>query len=479
MINSPKVLIAAAESAPFVKTGGLADVVGTLPQALKAQGMDVAVILPKHSAIKNKYQCELKTIATMSVQLGWRNEYLGIEMLTKEGINYYFIDNEEYFGGPVYLGGNAESEQYMFFCKSVIEALAYIDFKPDIIHANDWHTAMIPMLLKTQYQGREQGNIKTVFTIHNLQYQGQMSFSLIQDMLSIDSKYFTPEFIEAYDCANMMKAALVFADKITTVSPTYAKEILHSYYGRGMEGILNARKHDTVGIVNGINTDEFNPKKDKNIKSNYGLTSIYNKYENKKALMKEMGLNISETTPVYSMVTRMTEQKGLNLVRAVIEEALYQNMAFVMLGSGDHEYEQYFNWLVRSYPDKCGVYIGYNDALAHRVYAGSDFLLMPSAFEPCGISQMIAQAYGTLPIVRETGGLKDTVTPYNIYKKEGNGFSFSNYNAHDMLHVMKFSADVYKDKPAFVNLMKNAMKTDNSFAKSASEYKNLYEQMMV
>lgn len=477
MSKNNKVMIVAAEGAPFVKTGGLADVVGSLPSELKAQGQEVCVMLPEHAAIKQKYGDQLKLVANMQIRMGWRNLYMGIQTLELNGITYYFIDNEDYFGGPVYKGGDAEAEQYMYFCRAVLEALPYIDFKPDILHLNDWHTAMIPMLIKTQYQGAPQGDIKTVFTIHNLQYQGQMGFFRLEDLLGISPEYYNANFIEAYGSANMMKAALVFADKITTVSPTYANEILNSFYGRGMEGILNARRADLIGIVNGINADEFNPKTDPQIAYNYDLQTLPDKYRNKEKLIEEMRLDISKDTPIIGMVTRMYEQKGLDLVSAVLEEMLNEDVAFVILGSGDEKYHKYFDYIAAKYPGKAGVYIGYSDPLAHQIYAGADFFLMPSLFEPCGLSQMISQAYGTLPIVRETGGLVDTVNPYNKYTQEGNGFSFSNYNAHDMLNVILFALSTYRDKPALNNLMKNAMETDNSFRKSAQEYRAVYESL--
>lgn len=473
-----RVLIAAAEGAPFAKTGGLADVVGALPPDLQQEGIDARVIMPKHHIIKERYQHQLEFVMATQIQVGWRSQYLGVETTEVNGVRYYFIDNEYYFGGPIYKGGTAEDEQYMFFCRAVLEALPHLGWGPEIIHCNDWHTAMIPMLVKTQYQGRWQGTMKTVFTIHNLQYQGQMGFEALQDMLGVAPMYFTPEFIEAYGCANMMKAGLVFTDLITTVSPTYAHEILDPFYGRGMQGILNARQHELVGIVNGINEKEFDPATDGRIWQTYDVHDISRKYANKRGLIDRMNMKIGMQTPIVGMVTRMTEQKGLDLVRAVLEEILAEDMAFVILGSGDKEYEDYFNYIAATYPDKTGVYIGYNDDLAHQIYAGCDFLLMPSLFEPCGLSQMIAQRYGTLPIVRETGGLADTVQPYNQYTGDGNGFSFANYNAHDMLNIMRMALGVYRDKNIMPGLIRNAMTTDNSFRKSAREYAQTYRRLV-
>ncbi len=477
-MSKMKVLIVAAEGMPFVKTGGLADVMGILPKELYKLGLNVAVMLPKHHAVKEKYQNQLELVASMYVKMGWRNQYIGLEKLTMDGIEYFFIDNEYYFGGSVYKGGEAEAEQYMYFCRAVLEVLPFVGFIPDVIHVNDWHTAMIPMLLKMQYTDRAQGDIKTVFTIHNLQYQGQMSFGLLADMLGIATEYYVSDYIEAYGQANMMKAALVFADKITTVSPTYAKEILDSFYGRGMEGVLNMRRDDLVGIINGIDTDEFNPLTDKLISYNYSEDSISGKFKNKVALIEEMHLTVESGTPIIGMVTRMTEQKGLDLVLAVLEEALQEDVAFVILGSGDRRYEEYFEYISGKYAGKANAYIGYSEALAHKIYAGIDMLLMPSLFEPCGLSQMIAQAYGTLPIVRETGGLVDTVQSYNAFTGEGNGFSFSNYNAHDMLNVMRLALDVYKKTEVWPGLVKNALLLDNSFKKPAIEYQKLYESLV-
>ena len=478
MTGSPKVLIIASEAMPFVKTGGLADVVGALPKALARLGVDARVMIPKHSVIKREYQDELETIATDTIGLGWRTKYLGIQTMQKDGTIYYFIDNEDYFGDAIYRGGDAENEQYLFFCKAAAEALTLIDFDPDILHLNDWHTAMIPLLLKTQYADKYQKEKHVLFTIHNIDFQGKMSFETLNDMLNVPSFYNTPEYIEANGCANMMKAALVFADKISTVSPGYAEEITNAWYGRGLEGTLRARRNDLCGILNGIDEEVFDPETDVHIAANFTASDTTAKRKCKKALRDEFALGIKLTTPIVSMVTRMTEQKGLSLVRYALEELLAQDMAFVILGSGDREFEEYFNYIAAKYPEKSGVYIGYNEALAHRIYAGSDFLLMPSEFEPCGLSQMIAQRYGTLPIVRETGGLIDTVKPYNIFTGEGTGFAFSTYNAHDMMAAIKLAFSVYNDKPAFRKLRKSAMLADNSFSKSAEQYKALYKSML-
>ena len=476
MMSGPKILLVASEGVPFVKTGGLADVVGALPKVLAALGADVRVMLPKHSAVKDRWQDELETAWETQISLGWRKKYLGIQTLEMEGIRYYFIDNEDYFQGPVYRGGDDENEQYLFFCRAVCEALLLIDFTPDVLHLNDWHTGMIPLLLKTQYAGRLHKEARTLFTIHNIQFQGQMSFGLMQDLLGIPKDYNSPAYVGMDGGANMMKAALVFADKISTVSPNYAHEILLPYFGCGMESVLSARRDDLVGILNGIDTERFDPASDA-LAANYSQDDLRGKQACKRALLSRFALDGTPGVPVIAMVSRMTAQKGFDLVRYALEELLREDLRFVVLGSGDAEYQNFFNYIAAKYPGKAGVYIGYDEALARMIYAGADFFLMPSRFEPCGLSQMIAQRYGTLPIVRETGGLVDTVAPYNQYTGEGTGFGFATFNAHDMMDAVRLALSVYKDKPALRNLRRGAMALDHSFEKSARQYLALYRSM--
>ena len=477
MSGRPKVLIVASEAVPFVKTGGLADVVGALAKSLRELGVDARVMMPKHAKVKYEHQEELETIATETLRLGWREKYLGIQTLESDGVTYYFLDNEDYFGDAVYRGGYEENEQYLFFCKAVCEALTLIDFDPDIVHANDWHTGMIPMLLKTQYTDWFTPEKHILFTIHNIEFQGKMDFGLMKDLLGVPDHYYSLEYVEAGGCANMMKAALVFADRISTVSPNYADEIMNPWFGMGMEGILSARRHDLCGIMNGIDTGMFDPETDADIAAFYSASAIAGKRTCKKALLGEFALGTKLATPLISMVSRMTRQKGFDLVLYALEELLQEDVSFVVLGSGDQQYEDFFKYMADKYPANCGVFIGYDEALAHRIYAGSDFLLMPSEFEPCGLSQMIAQRYGTLPIVRETGGLVDSVAPYNIFTGEGSGFAFSTFNAHDMMFAVKLALSVYRDKPVLRRLRKNAMLIDNGFLKSAGQYKALYKSM--
>jgi starch synthase len=476
--KSLKVLIVGAEAVPFAKTGGLADVIGTLPGELKKIGVDARVMMPKHGIVKHEYGDKLTQLASFYITLGWRNQYVGVETMKMDGVTFYFIDNEYYFYHAIYKGGETEGEQYAFFSRAVLEALPYIDFEPDILHLNDWHTAPVSMLIKTQYKHRLPGKLKTVFTIHNLQYQGAFSFGFARHFLGVDDKLLTPEFMEAYGAANFLKAGIVFADKVTTVSPNYAKEISEPSGGRGMDGILRARGADFAGIINGIDTTEYDPGMDKLIAGNFSADDLGGKEDCKKALMEEFNLKFPMDTPLIGMVTRMTAQKGLDLVQSVLGELLLEEAGFVVLGNGDTGYESYFNYIAGRFPGRAGVYIGYQNTLAHKIYAGCDLFLMPSLFEPCGISQMIAQRYGTLPVVRETGGLKDTVAPYNKNTGEGTGFSFTGYDAGELLAILKMAFEVLRDKEEKEKLIKNAMSLDNSFTKSAKEYLRLYRVLI-
>ncbi len=470
----PKILMVAAECAPFAKTGGLADVVGTLPKELNALGFDVRLMIPYHKSIKEKYSASVEHICSFSIDLGWRSQYVGVERMMHDGICVYLIDNEFFFGYGIYKGGMAEGEQYAYFTRAVIDSIPMLDFVPDVIQVNDWHTAMIPMLLKTQYCETMQGRIKTLLTIHNIGYQGKFPLEFVGDFLGVDTRYWNADNIECYGCANFLKAGIVFSDKISTVSPTYAEEIKYDYFGEGLNGALNARGANVVGILNGINYKTFNPQTDKTIVKNFSLSTIEDKYANKEDLISTFSLNIPLTTPIFSIVSRLTTQKGLDLLMHIVDEAMQLDIALVVLGSGDYEYENALSNLAYRYPGRVAVRIMYDDVLAHKIYAGSDFYLMPSKFEPCGISQLIAMRYGTLPIVRETGGLRDTVFPYNKYTGEGCGFTFANYNAHELLNAIKEAAWIYNDKVSMYHLIANAMKMDYSFANSALPYGKLF-----
>jgi starch synthase len=470
----PRILMAGAECAPFAKTGGLADVIGTLTRELHALGFDIRLMLPFHRVIKDQYRENVRHIASFSVDLGWRSQYAGIELYDWEGIPVYFIDNEYYFGHALYCGGNFEGEQYACFSRAAIEALPLIGFQPDIIHVNDWHTAIIPMLLSTQYDAGRQGRVRTILSIHNLHYQGRFNFGFVADLLGIQDKYFQKDCIEFHGDASFLKAGIVFADKLVTVSPTYAQEIRTPYYGEGLDGILETRADDLTGILNGIDTAVFNPASDPWIPFPYDAASLQVKQKNKEALIAELGLTIGPGTPLIGMVTRLTKQKGIDLVLRVFDEMMEAGLGFVLIGTGEKNYEHFFRGIAESTGKRAMGLTEFNDPLAHRLYAGSDFFLMPSQFEPCGLAQMIAFRYGTIPIVRATGGLRDTVVPYNEYTDEGNGFSFENYNAHDMLHTVRYALDLYQNKARMDSLRQRAMKQDLSFRKSALAYANLY-----
>lgn len=472
--NLPTILMTASECSPFVKTGGLADVVGTLTRELKNLGFDIRLMLPFHRSVKEKFRYRVQHLVSFSVDIGSQAQYAGIELYDWEGISVYFIDNEHYFGHDVYCGGSFEGEQYAYFSRAVTEALPIIGWIPDIIHVNDWHTAMIPMLLKTQYDLHPQGSCRSVLSIHNLGYQGRFHFGFVAHLLGIEGRYFHQDYLEYHGDANYLKGGIVFADKLVTVSPTYAHEIRSPFYGEGLEGLLATRVDSLLGILNGIDTQSFNPATDALIPYPYDVQSPGQKQKNKGALIAELGLRINSAAPLIGMVSRLTRQKGIDLVERVFDETMAEGIGFVMLGAGEKRYEHFSRGLARRSDGRALGLTQFDDALARRIYAGSDFLLMPSLFEPCGISQMIAMRYGSLPIVRATGGLKDTVRPYNKYTDEGNGFSFDNYNAHDMLFTIRYALSIYKNKKRLASLRRQAMTRDFSFQKSALAYAKLY-----
>jgi len=470
----PPVLMIGAECAPFAKTGGLADVIGTLTREMKRLGFDARLMLPFHRVIKDRYRERVRHLVSFSVDIGGRSQYVGIEQFDGEDIPVYFIDNEHYFGHAIYCGGNFEGEQYAYFTRAAIESLPMIGFEPRILHVNDWHTAMIPMLLKTQYDRLPQGRCRTVLSIHNLGYQGRFHFDFVSHLLGIESRYYHPDNIEYHGDANFLKGGIVYADKLVTVSPTYAREILTAHYGEGLEGILATRADDLTGILNGIDVTAFDPASDPFIPYPCDASSLSQKQKNKKALIAELGLNLSPEAPLIGMVTRLTRQKGIDLVLRVFEEIIAAGAGFALIGTGDHAYEHFFRGAAHRTGGRAVGVTEFNDPLARRIYAGCDFFLMPSQFEPCGLSQMIALRYGTLPIVRATGGLRDTVFPYNEYTNEGNGFAFENYNAHDMLHTIRYALGVYENKERLVSLCVRAMSQDLSFQKSALAYAKVY-----
>lgn len=474
----PSVLFAASECSPFVKTGGLADVAAALPRTLARDGADVRVVLPYYAKIKREWGDKLSHVCDFRIKLGWREQFCGVETLDYSGVTYYFIDNEYYFGRDYIYGvfNCDEAERFGFFSKAILELMPRIGFYPDVLHLNDWQTGMAAALLKTQYAKiPEYSGVKTVFTIHNLRFQGVFDRGFADELLTLGDIAFRTDGVEYYGCVNYMKGGLSFADRINTVSPTYAAEIQTAFFGESLDGLLRARSKSLYGILNGIDTKDFDPSRDKALPANFSAVDVAGKACCKAALQRELGLGVEADTPLVAMVTRLTGQKGLDLVERVLAEMMQQGIELVVLGTGEARYEGLFTWAQWRYGGRVAACIEYNDALARRIYAGADMFLMPSLFEPCGLTQMIAMRYGAIPIVRETGGLKDSVKAYNRYEDSGNGFSFMNYNAHELLYTVQHAAAYYReDKPMWARLVRRAMETDFTWQERAAEYERLY-----
>ena len=476
-----KLLFTASECVPFVKTGGLADVVGALAPVLAKEGHDVRVMLPLYAAIPEEWTSQMTHVVDFEVQLGWRRQYCGIEKLEKDEVTWYFMDNKYYFGRQYIYGlGGDEYERFGFFCRAALNALPLIDFQPDVIHAHDWQSGMVPALLKIQYAHLPfYAKMRTIFTIHNLQYQGVFGIREVQDVLGLGNSLWTDDKLECFGCANFMKAALVYTDLITTVSPSYAEEIQTAYYGERLDGLLRARKHEVFGVINGLDMVDYDPATDSRIAANYTIEDLGGKWECKRQLQENLGLNVDPNVPIIGMVGRLSNQKGLDLVDYIIGEIMQENVQLVVLGQGDSRYVNLFSWAEGEYQGRVAARFSMDHALAHQIYAGCDMFLMPSQFEPCGLSQLIALRYGTVPIVRETGGLRDTVLSYNEYTGEGNGFSFFNYNAHDMLNTIRRAISFYHEhKDVWYLLQQRGMNGDYSWTNSAQRYVQLYTDLM-
>ncbi len=476
-----KILFVASEVAPFLKTGGLADVAYALPKELKKTGVDVRVILPKYGKIAKEYKDKMINLAEFNVKLGWRNQYCGLEYLKLDGIDFYFLDSEFYFKRGEPYGHYDDGEIFSFFSLGVLEAIKHMgNFIPDVIHCNDWHSGIIPLLLREQFKQQNiiYQNIKTVYTIHNLKYQGVFSPKVLGELLSLGEEFFAEDKAKFFDGVSFMKAGIMYADKVTTVSESYSEEIKTPFYGEKLEGLLEGISFKLSGIVNGIDYEENNPETDKFISENYNVNTLNKKTKNKLELQKTLGLPQDRDIPMIGLVSRFVPQKGLDLVAHVIEEILSLDIQFVVLGNGEKEYEGLFKYYSEKYPTKLYAYIGFDNKLAKKIYASSDMFLMPSLFEPCGIGQLIALRYGTIPLVRETGGLQDTVIPYNKYTGEGNGYSFRNYNAHEMLTTIEKAVELFKNKEAWRGLQVNAMTSEISWKESALKYKSLYEELI-
>ncbi len=471
-----KVLYAASEALPFIASGGLADVAGSLPQALRKRLIGARVVMPLYDSIRQELKDTMTFITHISVPVAWRRQYCGIFEARHNGVIYYLLDNQYYFKRDRIYGHYDDAERFAFFARAVLEIIPHIGFKPDIIHCNDWQTAMTPVYYSTMYADQPGWeNIKTVFTIHNIQYQGVYGMELIGDVLGLKPGY--EHIVEYNGCVNLMKGAIETANVVTTVSPSYANEILDPWFSHGLDNILEQRRFKLSGILNGIDVENYNPVTDKDIFANYSAEDFTAKATNKAELQKMFNLPENPRTPVVGLVTRLVSHKGLDLIKAILDELLATtDIQFVVLGSGDWQYEEFFKEMAARYPNQLGLRLGFVPDLARKIYAGSDMFLMPSKSEPCGLSQMVALRYGSIPIVRETGGLKDTITDSG--DNEGNGFTFARYNAHDMLHSIRRAVEGYQNEEGWNVLVKRAMECNNSWNRSANEYIRLYKAVL-
>jgi len=472
-----KVLFVASEAAPFIKTGGLADVMGALPKALQALGVEPALVIPKYAGIGETYKNQMETVYTGTVDLSWRNQYLGVQKLEQDGIPVYFIDNEYYFMRDKLYGYDDDAERFAYFSKAVLSMLRFIGFKPDVIHSNDWHTGLVGAYLKEDFmQDPFYQDIKNIYTIHNLKYQGVFGREIVEDVLGMPLRLLYNGNIENAGNVNFMKAGMCYADYITTVSPTYAEEITYPYFGEGLEEYVGLCTGKISGILNGLDEQEYDPEKDPNLLVCYNSSNVFVKKPlAKEALQNELGLTVNREIPVLAMITRLVEAKGLDLVMHIMNELMEEQVQLVVVGTGDEAYASALQDLAWRNPGRVSVNILFNEGLARRVYAGADLFIMPSRYEACGLSQMIAMRYGTIPVVRETGGLKDSVKNFDKYNApDGNGLSFTNFNAHELLFTIKRGLTCFAEKPLWERLVSNAMQSDNSWNKSAGAYAGLY-----
>ncbi len=467
-----KILFVASECTPFIVTGGLAEVIGSLSKALAATGnFDVRVVVPLYSDIKKEYRDKFTYLGNIYVHLAWRNQYCGIFKYEQDGVIFYFLDNEFYFKRPGCYGYFDDGERFAFFSRAVLEIMPFLNFYPDVMHCHDWQSALAAIYLKTNYCFRQEYQfIRALFTIHNIEYQGQYSLDILSSLFDIYGKY--QYLVEYNNSINLMKGAIECCERFSTVSPRYAQEIKEPYYAHGMDPIVRRNEFKLSGILNGIDDTGYNPQFDTHIFANYSPDDMSNKAVNKAELQKMLNLPEKPDTPVISMISRLVSHKGFDLVLNIIEELLQSDVQFVVLGTGDSYYENFFKDLARRYPDKMSAQIMFNNDLSRKIYAGSDIFLMPSKSEPCGLSQMIACRYATIPVVRETGGLYDSIKPLQ------NGYTFTNYNAHDMLYVIREAVSDYKNKDVWSKLMYRAATSDFSWTNSAKQYEALYMSML-
>ena len=471
-VEKKKILFVASECTPFIATGGLAEVIGSLSKALAATGrFDVRVVIPLFSDIKKEYRDKFNYLGNLYVHLAWRNQYCGIFEYVNDGVTYYFIDNEFYFKRPGCYGYFDDGERFAFFSRSVLEIMPFLNFYPDVMHCHDWQAALAAIYLKTNYCFKEEYQyIRALFTIHNIEYQGQYSLDLLCDLFDIYEGY--KYLVEYNNSINLMKGAIECCERFSTVSPKYAEEIKHPYYAHGLDPIIRKNEFKLTGILNGIDDIGYSSTHDTHLFANFTPEDFTNKAVCKSELQKMLGLPEKPETPIVSMVSRLVSHKGLDLVTEVIEELLWDDVQVIILGTGDSHFEGYFRDLANRYPDKMSANIVFNGDLSRKIYSGSDIFLMPSKSEPCGLSQMIACRYGTVPVVRETGGLFDSIKPLH------NGYTFANYNAHDMLFVIRKACADYKNKEEWSKLMYRAATTDFSWSHSALDYEALYLDML-
>lgn len=477
------VLFIASEGVPFIKTGGLADVVGSLPKYIDKEYFDVRVMLPKYTCIKQELKDQMKYRTHFYLDFYWQSQYVGIMEAQVDGVTYYFIDNESMFSGFRIYSDNVLDEiiKFSFFCKAALSALPLLGFRPDVVHCHDWQTGLIPVYLKERFQGGDFfRGMKSVLTIHNLKFQGRWDVKTVREITGLPDYYFTPDKLEAYKDANLLKGGIVYADAITTVSDTYAEEIKTDFYGEGLNGLLSARSNALRGIVNGIDYGDFNPETDSYITANYNAQNFRKeKIKNKRALQAELGLEQDDRKFMIGIVSRLTDQKGFDLIAYIMDELCQEDVQIVVLGTGEERYENMFRHFDWKYNNKVSANIYYSEALSHKIYASCDAFLMPSLFEPCGLSQLMALRYGTVPIVRETGGLRDTVEPFNEFESTGTGFSFRNYNAHEMLATIRYAKYIYYQKRREWNKMiDREMATDYSWKTSAKKYQEMYDWLI-
>ena len=471
-----KILYATSEAVPFCKTGGLADVAGSLPPALAEQGAEVAVVLPLYQRVKERFGSQLKFECYDYVNLAWRHSYCGLFSLEKDGVTWYFLDNEQYFLRPDLYGYIDDGERFGFFSRAIVRMLPHFKFWPDVINCNDWQTALVPIYLKDDGVREDRfRSIKTTLTIHNIEYQGRFGMQTLGDLFGLDHGWAEDGTIIMDRDVNLMKGAILCADAVNAVSPTYANELKMSYFAHRLENIMRRCEYKLSGVLNGIDMKLYDPATDQRITTNYSVDDLAGKDADKAELQRMMGLREEPHVPIVAIVSRLVSHKGLDLICEVLHDMMELPMQLVILGKGDRKYEEFFHWAAQQYHGRMAVRLDYNEALSMAIYAGADLFLMPSKSEPCGLSQMIAMRYGTVPIVRETGGLKDTVQPYEAWRDAGNGFTFANYSSSDMLHVIREAVYLYKDYPdAFSRLRKRAMKCDFSWARSAKEYLRIY-----